>query len=246
MDMENVVVVLARPGESRNVGAVCRAMANSGASKLRVVGARADYDDGHVRALALHAAPVWERAEFFVSVADAVKDCALAAGTTRRRGKKRGKLLLPEEFARACGKFAHGERAGIAVVFGNERTGLTEEELSECTVGVTIPSADSFASLNLSHAVQIVCYELFRANVALSPGTVPVSLGRLGKTVEAICENLQKIGFFSLNGREDMERFWRNVLSRAAVSEGEARYIEKTFAKMGGLAGKNRTNRGEA
>ena len=54
------------------------------------------------------------------------------------------------------------QNAKVAVIFGNERTGLTDEQLDECNLGVTIPSSDNFGSLNLSHAVQIMSYHLFR------------------------------------------------------------------------------------
>lgn len=242
MNLKNIVVVLTHPDESRNVGAVCRAMANNGISKLRIVGKREDFDDERVRILAIHAVNIWENAEFFDSITEAVKDCVFAAGTTRRRGKKRGKLLLPEEFAEMCGKTLSEENdAKIAAVFGNERTGLVEEELDECTMGVTIPSDEGFGSLNLSHAVQIICYEFFRAESKVSPGITPISLERLNETVSSISENLQKIGFFSLTGKSDMEKFWRDVLSRANLSEGEAKYIEKTFKKMSGLSEKHLT-----
>ena len=124
----------------------------------------------------------------------------------------------------------------MAAVFGNERTGLTEEELDECTMGVTVPSSDSFPSLNLSHAVQIVAYTLFRENGGISSGSVPVSLGRLRKTSGKIADSLEKIGFFKIAGRSDMEKFWLDILSRAALSEGESAYIERTFDKMAGLS----------
>ena len=115
-----------------------------------------------------------------------------------------------------------------------------EEEIDECTMGVTIPSDEGFASLNLSHAVQIISYQLFRTQNKQPNGIQPVTLGRLEKTVETIADNLQKIGFFKITGRDDMTKFWRDVLSRAALSEGEAAYIEQTFNKAAGLAGKNR------
>ena len=239
MDLQNIYIVLSHPEESRNVGAVCRAMANSGLKHLRIVGNREDFDDERVRILAIHASYIWENAEFFSSVTDAVSDCFCAAGTTRRRGKKRkGKLLLPEEFISEI-KNADGK---AAIVFGNERTGLTDSELEECTIGVTIPSDADFASLNLSHAVQIMCYHAFRAAKNASAGYTPVPLERLEKTVEIIADNLQKIGFFSVTGRHDMEQFWKMILSRAAVSEGEAKYIEKVFDKAAGLSQKARKN----
>lgn len=240
MNLKNIVIVLTNPDESRNVGAVCRAMANSGLSTLRIVGEKSKFDEERVRILAIHAAEIWEKAEFFDSITEATKDCSIAAGTTRRRGKKRGKLLLPEEFAQTANGLSENGR--VAVVFGNERTGLTEEEIDECTMGVTIPSDEGFASLNLSHAVQIISYQLFRTQSKQSNGVQVVSLERLDKTVETIANNLQKIGFFKITGRDDMTKFWRDILSRASLSEGEATYIEQTFNKAAGLAGKNHQN----
>ncbi|MBR0101704.1 MAG: RNA methyltransferase [Treponema sp.] len=241
MNLSNVVVILSRPEESRNVGAVCRAMANNSLKTLRIVGKKSDFDEARVRILAIHAASIWENAQFFDSITEAAKDCTIIAGTTRRRGKKRGKLLLPEEFADTADQISSDGK--IAIVFGNERTGLEEEELDECTMGVTIPSSEEFGSLNLSHAVQIISYQIFRKSLEgknkASRGYTPVSLERLGKTVTEIADNLQKIGFFKVTGRPDMEKFWTDVLSRAALSESEAQYIEKIFDKAAGLASKH-------
>lgn len=245
MNLSNVVIILSRPEESRNVGAVCRAMANNGLKTLRIVGKKSDFDEERVRILAIHAASIWENAGFYDSITEAAKDCTIIAGTTRRRGKKRGKLLLPEEFAESADSLSQDGK--VAVVFGNERTGLEEEELDECTMGVTIPSSEEFGSLNLSHAVQIISYQIFRKSLEkkekFSRGYTPVTLERLGKTVTEMADSLQKIGFFKLAGRADMEKFWTDVLSRSALSESEAQYIEKVFDKMAGLAAKNSTDR---
>ena len=239
MNLKNIVIVLAHPEESRNIGAVCRAMANNDLADLRIVGRREDYDDERVRILAIHAAPLWEQAHFYDSITAATADCVFSAGTTRRRGKKRvAKLLLPEEFTKQAAPVT--ARGKVAAVFGNERTGLTDGEMLECTMGLTIPSSQGFASLNLSHAVQIIAYHLFREEAQFSPGSVPITLDRLDSTVTRIADSLQKIGFFSITGRPDMERFWREILSRAALSEGEAAYLEKVFDKAAGLAGKNK------
>jgi tRNA/rRNA methyltransferase len=211
-------------------------MANSAVSTLRIVGARQDYDDEQVRRLAIHASAIWDDAAFFSSITDAVKDCMMSFGTTRRRGKNRkGKLLLPEDFV-AC--IAQKPAGLTALVFGNERTGLTDEELSECTMGITIPASEAFPSLNLSHAVQILCYLAYRADSARSPGHTPVTLERVEKSVLVIADKLAEIGFFSITGRPQMERFWRDILARATLTESEAVYIEKIFTKAAGLAGK--------
>ena len=243
MNLDNIVIVLDRPEEPRNIGAVCRAMANSNIHTLRIVGRKEEIDVGKVHVLAIHAAYLFDNAEFYPSITDATADCVCAAGTTRRRGKKRGKLLLPEEFAATADKITTGKKNGqggkVAVVFGNERTGLDDIEILECTMGVTIPSSDEFGSMNLSHAVQIICYTLFRYGGKGKTGYVPIDRKRLKETVGNITDNLQKIGFFKVTGRSDMEHFWRDILSRAALSEGEAQYLEKVFNKASGLAQKN-------
>lgn len=244
MIIDNIYIILDRPSENRNIGAACRAMANNAVSHLRIVGKREDYDDEKVRVLAIHAANIWEHCEFYSSITEAVADCSIAFGTTRRKGKRRrDKYYFPEEAAVKTNELTE-QGAKIAVVFGNERTGLTDEELDECTSAVTIPSSDVFPSLNLSHAVQIMCYHFFReaeqkAKGHSSSGFTPVSLGRLDKTVTTITDNLKKIGFFKITGRDEQERFWKDILSRADLSEGEVQYLEKIFSKAGGLVSKN-------
>ncbi len=239
MNLDNIVIVLCHPDESRNVGAVCRGMANNNIHTLRIVGKREDYDDEKVRILAIHAAYIWENAEFYSSIKEATSDCVCAAGTTRRRGKKRGMLLLPEEFTEHAEQIT-ANNGKAAVVFGNERTGLTDEELLECTLGVTIPSSEEFASLNLSHAVQIISYHLFRSTQKEYSGYTPITLERLDKTIKSITDSLKEIGFFSVTGRPQMENFWQNILSRSALSEGEAKYLEMIFDKAAGFSKKNK------
>lgn len=259
MDLNKIYIVLTHPDEPRNIGSACRAMANSDITHLRIVGKKQDYDAEKVHVLAIHASYIFDNAEFFDSITEATKDCALAAGTTRRRGQNRkGKLYLPEEFAKMADRItgslgnaddsvSEGDSFGqkIAVVFGNERTGLTDEELEECTEGVTIPASESFGSLNLSHAVQIISYHLFRKKNSHLTGYTPLTLERIDKTVGVISENLKKIGFFKLTGQSDMEHFWRNLLSRSAISESEAKYIEKIFTKAAGLSSKNQTSKNQ-
>ena len=248
MNLSNIVIVLDHPDESRNIGAACRAMANNDISDLRIVGNKEDYDIEHIHVLAIHAGAIFDNARFYNSITEATKDCAICAGTTRRRGKKRGKLLLPEEFADMAdgmtSSTTSGTEAGkVAVIFGNERTGLTDDQLDECNLGVTIPSSEGFGSLNLSHAVQIMSYHLFRKALLQKKGEyrgyTPLTLERVDQAVKTITDDMQKIGFFKMPCREDMENFWRSILSRASLSEGEAQYLEKTCDNMAGLASKN-------
>ena len=234
MKLDDIYIVLCRPDESRNIGSTCRAMANMGMKNLRIVGKKADYNEEKVKTLAIHAFSIWENAVFFDSIEEATKDCYVSAGTTRRRGKKRKEwLLTPDEFSSKVNDIENGK---VAVIFGNERTGLTDEELECCTLGVKIPTDEEFGSLNLSHAVQIICYELYKhLKVPTLTGYTPITLERLSKTVTSLTDDLKKVGFFSVTGRPEMENFWTSVFARAALSEGEAQYIEKIFNKAAGL-----------
>ncbi|NLM00767.1 MAG: RNA methyltransferase [Treponema sp.] len=238
MNVLDFCIILCNPEGSLNIGSVCRAMANMGFSNLRIIGKKENYDENKVNTMAIHATSIWRKAQFFNSIHEATKDCTLVAGTTRRRGKKRKNwLLTADEFAK---NFTTENNGKIAIVFGNERTGLTDDELNECTIGVTIPTDDNFPSLNLSHAVQIICYELHKNLKNSTPKISPINLDRLDKLIQNITKNQKKIGFFSLTGRKDMENFWRGIFSRTFLTEGEAKYIENIFAKIAGLISKQK------
>jgi len=227
-------IVLCRPEESRNIGSVCRAMKNMACYDLRIVGNRDQYDEDKVRTLAVHAADIWETASFFPPTIEGLKsaigDCSIAAGTTRRMGQKRKSWgMTPEQFASHA---TENPEANIAIVFGNERTGLVDEELGCCNLAVNIPSNDDFPSLNLSHAVQLVTYTLFRAYETRQYGYKQVSLERLRETVSSVSADIDRIGLFRLAGKTDNDVFLEGILARARLSEGEAQRIEKLFRRL--------------
>jgi tRNA/rRNA methyltransferase len=128
------------------------------------------------------------------------------------------------------------------VLFGNEETGLTDEELALCHVAVTIPSSPAFPSLNLSHAVQVICYEIFRAQSAarLTPFS-PISSPAVDELVSVVTRSLHSIGFFTRVGPEQMSVFFKDILARAALSVREAHRLGVIFRKIAGLASKNRS-----
>lgn len=227
-------IVLCRPEESRNIGSVCRAMKNMGCYDLRITGNKEDYSDDHVRTLALHAADIWEAAQFFPpdieGLKQAVADCTIAAGTTRRMGQKRKSWgMTPEQFAELT---LNAGESKVAAVFGNERTGLTDTELECCSLALNIPSNDDFPSLNLSHAVQIVSYALFRARDRHKRGYDHIPLSQVHDLVAEISGHMDRIGIYTHAGREDNERFLEGIFARASLSEGEAKHLEKLFRKM--------------
>jgi tRNA/rRNA methyltransferase/tRNA (cytidine32/uridine32-2'-O)-methyltransferase len=255
MDLRHVVIVLSRPAEAGNVGAICRAMKNMGLSRLRLVKDTAAkgpvLDEAVIRSRAVHAADVWERAESFGSLAEAVLDMPLIIGTTRRRGRERKDVsMTPSETA----AFLKNRDGPAALVFGNERTGLEDEEIKICNLASHIPANDKFPSLNLSHAVQIYAYELFKVlgiNDGKQPDSlppnefgaafpkgqwVPLDKERIGVLVGEITSHLKIMGFYKQPGREEQERFFRDIFSRAALTEREGRYFAEIISKAAHLA----------
>jgi TrmH family RNA methyltransferase len=227
-------VVLVEPQDPRNIGAVCRAMKTMGLHELTLV-AKQGVQLREAAITAVHAADVLEAAVIRSGLAEAVGDAALAAGITRRRGKRRKYFaLFPEQLAE---RIASLEGATCALVFGNEVSGLTDEELSHCHLAVQIPSSPGFPSLNLSHAVQIVAYELFRR--LAEPGSVrvfrPISQQKLDWLTRIILGALRNIGFFSQGDAEEMGVFFRDILARAALEHREAERLAKVFRKISGL-----------
>jgi tRNA/rRNA methyltransferase/tRNA (cytidine32/uridine32-2'-O)-methyltransferase len=167
MQLSDFVIILSRVSEPGNAGAVCRAMKNMGLSRLRLA-SPVPLDETQVRARAVHAGDIWDKAEYFDTLAEAAADCSLLIGTTRRRGRHRKGLTMdPRTLAAWLGERGQGQDSGgagpIGLVFGNERTGLEDAELDLCNIASHIPVSDGFPSLNLSHAVQIYVYELFLA-----------------------------------------------------------------------------------
>ena len=282
MQLSDVIIVLSRPSEPGNIGAVCRAMKNMGLSKLRLAAPEGAAVSGHlisgqrgspsglvespqsgtlseagfgyggtlseagfgyggtlavIKARAVHALDVWERAENFDSLSAAVKDCSLVIGTTRRRGRHRKQLSMTPAEAAA---FLKGHPGPAALVFGNERTGLEDEELELCNFASHIPAAGVFPSLNLSHAVMVYTYELF---LALNPASravkgqwVPLDQKAIEAHAMEITGNLKSLGFYKQISLDEQKAFFRDLLSRAAITEREASYFAGIMAKAAKLA----------
>jgi TrmH family RNA methyltransferase len=227
-DLSGFAVVLCRAEEGGNVGSACRAMKTMGLSRL-VLAACPEYDEDRVRMMSVHAFDVFEAAVRFPSLE------ASLAGFTRRRGERRKAFSLS---VRDFAALAQGRPGGrdVALVFGNERTGLTEGEIGLCSLAVHIPSSDAFPSLNLAQAVQIACYELRCQALGERDGSAtPVSRAEIDESVSRIAGHLRGIGFFKISRDRDLSAFLRDTAERAAYTPSELRYFESVFRKAAGM-----------
>lgn len=238
-DLTGFAVLLCRAEEGGNVGAACRAMKTMGLSRLVLAGCTA-LDVDRVRTMAVHAFDLFESAESYPDLETALKDFSLAAGFTRRRGERRKAFSLSvQDFAALALRRPRGADASevpVALVFGNERTGLTEAELGLCSLAAHIPSSSAFPSINLAQAVQIACYELRRQALGERDGSAtPVSRAEVEQSVSRIAGYLREIGFFKVSRDRDLSAFLRDSAERAAYTSSELRYFESIFRKAAGM-----------
>jgi len=181
---KNISIVLYKPKYAGNIGSVARAAKNMGISNIIVVG-KADYDREEMQQRSTHlAADVLDSIQYFESIEEALGSFNYIVGTTARLGKARGPFIAPRTVARDIADISQKNK--VALLFGPEDTGLANEELRLCHAVVTIPTSREFTSLNLSHAVMILCYEIFTASSAATTAATATPKLALSKELEGM------------------------------------------------------------
>ncbi|AGH46224.1 tRNA (cytosine(32)/uridine(32)-2'-O)-methyltransferase TrmJ [Paraglaciecola psychrophila] len=168
--LENIRIVLVNTSHPGNIGSAARAMKTMGLSQLVLVNP-ITAPDGKSIALAAGAGDVLANAKTVSTLAEAVADCGLVIGTSARSRTLSWPMLEP----RGCGEKMISEvsKYPVALVFGRENNGLSNEELQQCHFHVCIPANPDYSSLNLAAAVQTLCYEVRMAYLNLSRGQYP-------------------------------------------------------------------------
>jgi tRNA/rRNA methyltransferase len=162
VNLENISVVLHRPRYPENIGAAARAMCNMGIKNLIVVDPE-NFMMDRVLTMATHAAAhIVENIRRFQDLKTALSEFQYVVGTTARLGHHRNILKSPESLAEHLVSMSRENR--IALLFGAENTGLTNEDIRNCHVLINIPTAE-FSSINLAQAVMIICWEVFKASL---------------------------------------------------------------------------------
>jgi tRNA/rRNA methyltransferase len=230
VNRDSVSIVLVRPKFAENVGSVARAMKNMGFQRLLIVDGSSPVDMKAYK-LASGAEEILERAEEFSTLNEAVAEMGCVVGTTSRGGKEREPLISPRDLARRLVPIS--EKNLIGLVFGSEREGLTNSELSLCQLFVKIPSSESFPSLNLSQAVMILCYELFQASGEPSWGAQPLAPS---VQIEGMYDQMEKtlidIGFLDSKNPQRMMKVLRKVFGRSHLDEREVRILRGILSQI--------------
>ena len=215
---DNIRVVLVNTSHPGNIGGAARAIKNMGLDQLYLV-APQDYPAPRALWRAAGASDVLENAIVVPTLDEAIAGCGLVVGTSARERSIPWPMLDPRE----CGErvWVESSKHEVALVFGREDRGLTNEELQKCTYHVHIPSNPDYSSLNLAAAVQVLAYEVRMAGLSEVPSAIldgkwdvpPARMEDVELYFEHLEQTLVDIGFHSRdNPRQTMARLRRLLL----------------------------------
>ncbi|MBV8553680.1 MAG: TrmJ/YjtD family RNA methyltransferase [Acidobacteriaceae bacterium] len=215
-------IVLVEPRNPLNIGAVARAMSNFGFLDLRLV---KPYEVAFREARsAVRSHYILESAQVFDNVQDAIADCTLVAGTTAVGHRD---LHLPLYRLEPAAELIEERLAssGVALLFGSEKFGLTNEQMSFCDWLLRIPTREEHGSMNLGQAVAICLYELRRSSAAAAerfPPADPVSAADRDRITSLLLELLGRSGYVNERTAASTELKVRRLVRRLGVPAGDA------------------------
>ncbi|MBD8527399.1 RNA methyltransferase [Pseudomarimonas arenosa] len=244
-----VLVGTSHPG---NIGSAARAMKTMGLQHLQLAACECDPFAGEAKAMASGAEDLINAAPQWPSLADAVADSSLVVGTTARVRHVRMPEWSPRQAAAEM--LAELRRGGrVSLVFGRERTGLSNDELQLCHAAVHIPTSTDFSSLNLAAAVQVLAYELRCALLeSLQPrndsasdedSDTPAEHAQIERFFDHLDRALHAIDFHKGRSPVTVMRRLRRLFLKARPSERELRILHGILAdaeRMAGLAQQDR------
>lgn len=227
-------IILVEPQLAENIGMVARAMANFGLSDLRLVKPRDGWPTSGGLPKGAHQAAsgaihILQGATLFPDARAAVADLNMVFATTARNRGQMKRVFTPAEMMPEVASRIAAQQ-GVGILFGRERTGLENEEISLADAIVTFPVNPQFASLNLAQAVLLMGYEWFRAAQGdvkpFSPEVqAPAAREMVVSLFDYLEDALDRGGFFPPDKREIMARNLRDILHRLAMSEQDCRTL---------------------
>jgi tRNA (cytidine32/uridine32-2'-O)-methyltransferase len=236
--LQSIRIVLVNTSHPGNIGGVARAMKNMGLTELYLVSPK-DYPSERAEWRASNALDVLQSATVVDTLDDAIADCGLVIGTSARARRIPWPLVTPRE----CADRSYHESSThpVAIVFGREDRGLTNEELHKCNYHVHIPSNPDYSSLNLAAAVQVVAYEVRMTCLNNQQGKPihfddwdmpPAKNNALEHYYEHLQSTLEKVGFLEPeNPRQTMTRL-RRLYSRVRLDEMELNILRGVLTAM--------------
>ena len=229
--LQNIRIVMVRPRGSGNIGSVARAMKNTGANDLAIVG-EARTESFWAKAMAVHGRDILAEAKCYSTIREAIADCTLVVGTTCRSGLYRSHSQSPREIAPAM--VAAARNGKIALLFGPEDHGLSNKDLEHCQLLLTIPTHPDYQSLNVAQAAVICLYEFYVASLAPAQedDIHRAEAENIERLFDIMRNSLLKIGFLDSENPEHMLLAFRRIFGRAGLEEKDVRILTGMFRQI--------------
>jgi len=253
--LDRIHVALVETSLPANIGSTARAMKTMGLSRLVLVSPQV-FPHAQATALAAGADDVLDAAKIATSVAEGLGGCGFVLGCSARARSVGLPTLDPRSAAQQL--FEAAQRGPVAVMFGSERVGLSNADLSRCDAAVHIPSDPAFSSLNVAQAVQVLCYEIRMAALGVAgvvpvaatqspgnvtePGDVPATLAEMEGYFGHLEQTLGDIDFLKGKSARIIMQRLRRLFLRAAPSQREVQILRGILSdaqRQSRLAGAN-------
>lgn len=222
--LEHFTIVLNRPRFPENIGSAARAARNMGIRNLIVVAPENPDKEKMLHLATRIGAELIESMRTYATLREAVAECNYVVGTTARIGGVRRSVKFPRSVAPHLARLSENNK--IALVFGSEDRGLTNDDIRFCHALVTIPTTN-YSSVNLAHAVMILCYEIFTAGIPKNDTPVPKLAG--SRDMEAMYDHLKHVLVEIDFIKDDNPDYWmmdiRRSLARAHLTSKEVGII---------------------
>lgn len=249
--LDQIRIILVNTTHPGNIGAVARAMKNMGLADLCLVAPKR-FPDPEADARASGATDILAAATLVDTLEDAIADCHLVVGTSARGRHIPWPIMNPRELAGVVGKVARDTR--VAIVFGREDRGLTNEELHRCHHHVQIPTNPDFSSLNVAAAVQVIAYELRMLQESLDEPSAPkwgtqwdIELAQ-AKELELLFEHLEKtlveIEFLDPENPRQLMTRMRRLFLRAVPDKVEVNVLRGILRSVDEKVGADHPKKG--
>jgi len=220
-------VILCRPENPENIGLVARNMKNTGFENLRLVGISKVENRAFVTAV--HAQDILENARFYSKLTEAIENLDIIFAATAKARKNFSHLPMEKALKKMAG-FAGTTRIGL--LFGNERTGLTSEELRHSNFRFKIPQAGNQPSYNLASAVLIMLFSIFSRQVSDfdAAGGLPLSRKEQEACIQQILLNLEKKGFIHETNKNHVGEMVYDLFGRLTMTAKDRRLLLALFS----------------
>jgi tRNA/rRNA methyltransferase len=232
--LDNINIILAKTIHPGNIGSTARAMKNMGLSSLCLVVPQCEVDDDAYR-MATHGKDILRNIKTFDSITDAAAGSVYLFGTTARNRKSRDTISPMDMIAKIKDLDSFPK---VSILFGPEDFGLSNNELELCNEVIVIPTADDAASINISQAVLIICYEIFKSfeNIdTLKTKSSQTDLASIDK-IEDMYRHMQKaltdIDYLDPQNPEHFMGNFRRILNRAGLTSEDVQVIRGIFRKL--------------